>query len=114
MGIMKVMSSSSYDRPTTTSFKYETVKGNPDPYNCRIVEHLEKCGHLLVLINYPDCRNYEGNKVLLYKYTKLVEIKRQGSIDPHFSCNMNSISPIARFEPTEEGWRLGTELMEVI
>lgn len=59
---------------------------------------------LLLEIQYPDCTNYEGRKILVFEDTALIELTRQGSIDPHFSNNPRFKSPMARFEPTAKGW----------
>ena len=92
----------------------ETKLPNPDPKNYKILKH-QKMGTFLVLqINYPDCKNYEGNKTLLYQGVELEQLKKQGSIDPHFAENKDYISPIARFEPTKKGWMLATLLAGTI
>ena len=60
-----------------------------------------------IMINYKDCTNYEGMKIIVYKG------KFDGSIterDPHFSKEIGS--PLARFEPTKEGWELATKLVD--
>jgi hypothetical protein len=77
---------------------------NPNPKNFKIVKAVKVKKFLLLLVNYPDCTNYEGNKILVYKNTTLKDIDKQKSLDPHFSNNCRFISPIARFEPTIEGW----------
>ena len=67
---------------------------------------------LIILINYPDCINYEGNKILLFENTCLEKLIDQGSIDPHFSDNKSKISPIARFVPTIQGWTMAVNLTD--
>lgn len=76
---------------------------NPDPNNYQIIKHFQYHGYLAILIKYLDCTNYEGNKVLVFK-TTIDKLKKQKYIDPHFCDNKKFISPIARFQPTEEGW----------
>lgn len=66
---------------------------------CNFIRHPES--YCVLMINYPNCTNYEGNKILVYNYPLHI-IERLNNIDPHF-CE-NCISPIARFEPTEQGW----------
>lgn len=77
---------------------------NPDPKNFKIItdEHIGE--YNLVVIQYPDCTNYEGKKVLLYTNKDWEKIKKHKSIDPHF-CE-NHPCPVARFAPTEEGLTL--------
>lgn len=94
MGFRKLSTSLS------NSYKRE---GNPNP-NYYIINKIHEYGkYLIIEINYPDCRNYEGNKILLYKDITLPQLIKQGSIDPHFSDYEDEISPIARFAPTKEG-----------
>ena len=99
-------SSSSFD----TNYSYST--GNPDPTNYKILEHSEYKGYLIVEIRYPDCRNYEGKKLLLFKDISLNDLLRQRKIDPHFSDNKDYHSPVARFEPTRSGWKMAVACIE--
>lgn len=80
--------------------------GNPDPNNYKLVRAEEAGEYLLLQISYPNCANYEGNKVLVYKGINLIGLVNQKTIDPHFSNNKQFASPIARFVPTEEGWKM--------
>lgn len=90
----------------------ELTLPNPNPNNYKIIMSASNKKFLVVLINYPDCTNYEGNKILLYKGITLSALKAQRKIDPHFSDNANYASPIARFEPTKYGWDCAIKLME--
>jgi len=85
---------------------------NPDPSKFKILDTFQKHPYLLAKINYPNCKNYEGNKILLYKDIHENQLKTKNLIDPHFSQNINFISPIARFEPTDTGWKMGIFLIE--
>jgi len=80
---------------------------NPDPKKFTIVKTYEVRGWAAkfsaLLIKYDGCTNYEGHKVLVFKYP-LSTIESLKEIDPHF-CDTGHISPIARFEPTSCGWR---------
>jgi hypothetical protein len=108
------VSRSKYD-DDTLGFQ-ETIP-NPDPNNYKIIRS-ETCIpkskkgkkkrriYLVVEINYPDCTNYEGNKVLIYEGIMLRDLLMQQLIDPHFSDNKKYKSPIARFEPTQRGWNM--------
>lgn len=101
MGVAKILSGSSYDG------LYKTVLCfNPDPRNY-VIKFYRKIGDFLaVLINYPDCKNYEGNKVLVFENIDLMDLQKQGTIDPHFSNSKRYHTPIARFEPTKRGWEM--------
>ncbi len=112
-------SSSSYDtsnRMCTCNYSpVDTPKTpNPDPSNYIIKDYYENYGNLLVEIIYPDCKNYEGKKILVYKNATLEQLKKQKSIDPHFSNNKKFLSPFARFEPTHQGWNCAVDLLEAM
>lgn len=78
---------------------------NPKPDNYKIIKIRSMSPYLLIKIKYLDCTNYEGIKILLFKSTLTSILKaNNGLIDPHFCDNSKFISPIARFEPTKEGW----------
>lgn len=77
---------------------------NPNPLKFNI-EKYELIGNfLLTQINYPDCLNFEGRKVILFRNMSLSELQQLGCLDPHFSANGKII---ARFIPTDDGWKLG-------
>jgi len=58
--------------------------------------------YVVVDLHYPDCTNYEGRKVMVFR-ASFQQLREQGAIDPHFGVG-DKIFPIARFEPTEDGW----------
>ena len=106
MGIFDhLRSASSYDKVSDNKFS------NPDPANYVIKKQFYRKGYLLVDIVYPDCTNYEGRKFLLYKGVTPEDLIKQKTIDPHFSENKDFYSPIARFEPTEDGWDMGIDFI---
>lgn len=82
----------------------KTTMGDASKF--KILRHEEVGRFLIVGIEYPDCKNYEGRKVLVYRNVSMEELKAQGSIDPHFCDNKDFRSPIARFVPTNEGWTM--------
>jgi hypothetical protein len=62
--------------------------------------------YLLVKVKYPDATNFDGIKVMLYQGFAHVDDllnATNNELDPHFS--EHGISPIARFPPTDAGWR---------
>lgn len=85
--------------------------GNPDPDNYQIVKAEEHGKWLIVQIRYPDCTNFEGNKILVFKDTTLIQLVNQKVIDPHFFNDKKFKSPVARFVPTEEGWDMARVLV---
>lgn len=102
MGVIKWFSSSSCDTNKTT--QQNVINSNPDPSNFKILKYKEIKNNLVIHIEYPDSKNYEGKKILLYRNLLHIELIRQKIIDPHFSENNNFYSPFSRFEPTISGW----------
>jgi hypothetical protein len=79
---------------------------NPDPNKWRLVDDAQVGMYLIVKIQYPNCENHKGMKVLLYACT-LGQLVKQGSIDPHFGEPKDQyIFPKARFTPDPEGWNM--------
>jgi hypothetical protein len=105
MGINTFASNSTYDSPPSPQ------PPMPDPKNYKILKYLQYFKNLLVVVKYPDCTNYEGIKILLYKNTTIDILRAQGSIDPHFSENSIFKSPIARFAPTKAGLDMAMEVL---
>jgi len=85
----------------------------PNPKNYKIVYLHKIKNFLIVKINYPNCTNYEGNKILVFKNVSIEQINEQGFIDPHF-CDGDHISPIARFVPTDEGLSMAFKLAKIM
>ncbi len=95
--------------------KKETTPGNPDPNNYQLIKAEEYNGYLVVIIKYPDCTNYEGQKILVFKGITLLQLVNQKLIDPHFfPGDKKYTSPIARFVPTEEGWNMAVALVKTL
>lgn len=95
---LRLFSSSSYEK------QEPQVTGNPNPGRFRIDRHEEIGNYIVLLVVYPDCTNYEGKKVMVFKDLKWNQVSKFKHIDPHFSNNKEFMSPIARFEPTMIGW----------
>ena len=89
-----------------SSFNNRESLPNPNPLNYEVLRHQRRWGHLVIEIKYLDCTNYEGKKILVFENTTELDLLNQKLIDPHFSDNPLYHSPIARFEPTERGWRM--------
>ncbi|AXQ69257.1 hypothetical protein HOU02_gp468 [Caulobacter phage CcrBL9] len=82
--------------------------GDPDPVKWKLIREQRSGRGLVLEIDYPGCTNYEGRKVLVFQAYSLDEItkKNKGWLDPHFLNDPKLISPVARFEPTDRGWRM--------
>jgi len=107
---IKLFSNSSFDC-CYNKVPVERTSSTPDPEKYVIKKSYQKGKYLVILINYPDCKNYEGNKILVFENIYLDDLKRQGIIDPHFSDNGKYYSPIARFEPTNRGWNMAVSFV---
>jgi hypothetical protein len=97
-----------------SSSPYSAPDSNPDPKNFRILFYSKMNHYLMVVVHYPNCKNFEGLKVMVYEYIYSVEEliqKTKGELDPHFS--KDCISPIARFKPTDEGIKMAKKFMEI-
>ena len=77
-----------------------------DPNSFKIQRCIRVGNYTVVEINYPDCTNYEGNKILVYEDLDIIKLTKLFKIDPHFCDNGTHPSPIARFEPTKRGWNM--------
>jgi hypothetical protein len=116
----KIRSSSSYDckvNKLTSAMreiwddelpkqKKTTTFPNPNPKNFIIQRQIKIGKFFLLLVQYPDCLNHEGQKILVYYDISYKKLMNQKSLDPHFSNNKKFISPVARFEPTERGLKM--------
>jgi hypothetical protein len=87
--------------------------GTPDPRRFEILE-VFGVGRVSVLrVRYPDARNFEGVKILVYRWD-LDLVRVQPELDPHFCDNPKCVSPFARFAPTDEGWEIACDLARVL
>jgi hypothetical protein len=94
------------------SSPYAIPESNPNPENFRIVEETFENGFLVLLVEYPDCKNFEGKKLMVYnKFRTSAELLKAngGKLDPHFASS--GTGPIARFEPTELGLKMAATLV---
>lgn len=83
-----------------TEEKVVRLNSTPDPTKFEIVKEMIENGYPILWVRYPDVKNYEGHKILMYdKFFDLELI--QDRIDPHFFTEGDS--PIARFVPTAAG-----------
>ncbi len=109
MGMINLFSSCSCNpnpEPAVFTYSVRTVqRANPDPRNFSI-EKITRVGkHVVVRVRYPNCQNYEGEKVLLIRNTTEGQVRAATFLDPHFCESSVHLTPFARFEPTEAGWQ---------
>lgn len=106
-GWLESRSPSQDSRPTgapLNSVSRSVNPGNPNPENFHIKQHEEVGRFAVLLVHYPDCRNYEGDKILVFEDVSLATLQSLTSLDPHFCNSKLHPSPIARFEPSVTGW----------
>lgn len=89
-----------------------TNGGNPNPYNFKILAWYETGNYTVVKVKYPDAKNFEGDKILLYKGFNLKALKQQTALDPHFFDK--GVHPIARFIPTTDGWKMAASMADML
>ena len=73
---------------------------NPNPKRFSIVSVTFYSNAYVLLVNYPDCTTYEGNKLIVFR-GKFPGVENIQWLDPHFFRDHKS--PVARFRPDEEG-----------
>lgn len=76
---------------------------NPNPLLFQVERAVEIGQHLVTLIRYIGCTNFEGRKILVLSGMTIEELKSKKELDPHFGIDSTLM---ARFVPTETGWRL--------
>lgn len=74
---------------------------NPNPYDFKVKSATVVNGHTIMLVNYPNCTTYNGDKLLLLRGIWPITMRK---LDPHFFEGEHPV--IARFEPTLEGSKL--------
>lgn len=89
-----------------------TIVVQPTYKKFEILEVCEIRGYTILKILYPECKNYEGVKILVYRSAELGKIRLKENLDPHF-CDNHS-SPIARFVPTDEGMKMAKIFVKAI
>ena len=85
---------------------------NPNPVNFKIIQTEEIGCNLVAQIDYPDCINFAGMKICVFKNMNTFDLYCLGSIDPHFS--ESKFSPFARLKPDQEGWNVACMLARSI
>ena len=80
---------------------------NPNPHNFTVARVYRKDDLWVSLIHYPDCNNFEGQKIIVSR-----KDPRDCSVfDPHFTRNGYIV---ARFEPTASGWNLAVKMLDLM
>ena len=77
---------------------------NPDPSRWVLIEKLQYTNAYVLKVKYKDCTNFEGIKIMVYKG----QYRHKEYLDPHFQELTKG--PIARFEPSREGYEMAIKL----
>lgn len=108
--LFRKKSYSSFEKPSQGVVSTTIEAPSPDPNNYIINKSLQEGEYLILDITYPECKNFEGRKILIFKGVDIASLLKQKAIDPHFLEDDRFISPIARFSPTKEGWQMALTL----
>lgn len=96
--------------PSPGTDSYAVVNNvNPDPKNFKILDSIFHEGYALLLVQYPNCTNYEGKKILLYDNTTEQQVRSWRTIDPHFGGKPGNL--IARLRPDRDGMAIARRIM---
>lgn len=74
----------------------------PNPALFKILRTRAIGRFVVVDVQYPNCTNFEGRKILLMDGLSEAQVLALKTLDPHFA-EFGKV--IARFLPTAEGWR---------
>ena len=89
----------------------QAFTSDPNHKKFEIVRRSTINGHLMLMVVYRNCTNYEGKKILVFHKDRLPSL--DGSpLDPHFQ--EQGPSPVARFRPDINGWYYATKFCQEI
>lgn len=86
---------------------------NPNPKKFFVIQKKQIGDFCILLVKYPDCKNFEGIKVMVFEGDAL-EISKAQILDPHFSDKAGALAPVARFVPTPKGWFMAETLCRLL
>ena len=95
------------------SSPYAVDNSNPNPKKFEIVSEESSGDWLVLMVKYPNCTNFEGMKIMLFKgYKSSKELLKEtgGELDPHFS--KAKTSPIVRLRPSLEAWNIVSSIVQ--
>lgn len=84
---------------------------NPNPFEFEVVSATGNNRYCLLQVKYHGCTSYEGVKIMLFKHG-YNETRNRTKLDPHFV--ESGFGPFARFEPTQEGWKMGVRMLQTL
>ena len=83
---------------------------NPDPERFNVEKTHSVGSYVCAMIDYVNCTNYEGKKIIVFENTAAEDVWTAKSIDPHF---MEDGNVIARFRPDDDGWIDAVRYVEI-
>jgi hypothetical protein len=86
--------------PMTEAVNFLDSSPNPNPRRFEILDTEYHNGNTILLVHYPDCTTFEGQKLLLLKGVHALFTE----LDPHFLDDDHPV--IARFIPNEDGYKM--------
>lgn len=86
----------------TSPYASQVPDRNPDPERFNVERTYTVGSYVCAMVDYVNCTNYEGKKILVFENSSDADIRSAKSIDPHF---MDDGKIIARFRPDDEGWQ---------
>lgn len=89
------------------STSYTPPAPNPNPKDFKILDIISikyKRAITVVLVHYPACTTFEGNKIMVFRGNarKYIGEHKLKSLDPHFTAS-NGL--LARFPATDDGMK---------
>ena len=112
MGICPVVSSCGCGCSTTPGspsiVEKKIALPNPNPKNFEITDQIVIGNYTILWVNYPDCNNFEGKKILVFE-GRITNIGK--TLDPHF-CETSRL--VARFVPTGNGDMLARDFCRMM
>ncbi len=99
--------------PAGTNLPPPLDSGDPNPKRFAIQRTFVHGDFVVAEIHYPDAKNFEGRKICVYR-ARLADIACAKVLDPHFAEKAGPAVPIARFAPTESGWRMAQKFVRGI
>lgn len=73
---------------------------NPNPLNYNVTDIEIVGGFTIICVTYPNCTNYEGKKIIVFRGDHTIPLIKTKKLDPHFAKDS---AIVARFEPTPAG-----------
>ena len=97
---------------SSSTTDYSTNAPNPNPSDFKITNILQIKKHVVVRLRYPDCTNFNGAKICVFRNVTIKQVRAWEEIDPHFFVGKQS--PFARFKPDNDGWEMALTVAKIL